>query len=171
MSVTLRDVTAENYRDVTELRVGPGQERQVAPNADSLLQANYGLGGALAHLELVPLAIYADPTPVGFVMYNATPEHDRFAIMRLMVDARHQRGGSGRAAMTLLLDRFLAAPQATEVVIGHQPGNDAAHRLYRSRGFVDLGPDEDGELLMWRTLNPQPHAWTSIWNPAWVDRQ
>jgi len=57
------------------------------------------------------------------------------------------------------------------VVIGHQPGNDAAHRLYRSRGFVDLGPDEDGELLMWRTLNPQPHAWTSIWNPAWVDRQ
>ncbi len=113
MSVTLRDVTAENYRDVVALRVGAGQERQVAPNADSLLQANDGLGGALAHLELVSLAIYAGPTPVEFVMYNVTPEHDRFAIMRLMVDARHQRGGSGRAAMTLLLDRFLAAPQAT----------------------------------------------------------
>ena len=170
MAITLEPVTIDNWRQVVALRVGAGQEHQVAPNTISLLQVHYGLGGELAHLTLVPLAICDGPTPVGFAMYNETPEQDRFAIMRLMVDARHQRRGYGRTAMTLLLDRFLAIPQATEVVIGHQPDNDAAHQLYRSCGFTDLGPD-DGETLMWRALNPQPEVWTSLWNPAWFDRR
>ena len=50
------------------------------PNAHSLLEAQYGFGGELAHLRIVPLAIYAGDAPVGLAMYNTGPAFERFFI-------------------------------------------------------------------------------------------
>jgi ribosomal protein S18 acetylase RimI-like enzyme len=43
---------------------------------------------------------------VGFVMYGIDADDDNYWIYRLMIDARHQRKGYGRAAMTELLRRL-----------------------------------------------------------------
>lgn len=32
------------------------------------------------------------------------------------------------------------------------------------------GTENEGEVLLWRTLNPQPEPWASLWNPAWAGR-
>jgi diamine N-acetyltransferase len=166
MSITLRAVTAANWRALIALQVSPDQAAWVAPNHVSLLEAVYGFQGDLAHLILVPLAVYADETPVGLVLYNTSPTYDCFLVMRLMVDEGQQGKGYGRAALTQLLALFRAYPQAKEVAISYNIGNEPARRLYLACGFAELGPDGNGGMLMWQALNPQPSPWTSLWNPA-----
>ena len=162
--VSLQDVTVDNWTGVVALQVAEHQREWIAPNHISLLQACYGLGGEIAHLVLVPLAVYAGDTVVGFAMYNTSPARDRYVVMRLMVDRSRQGKGYGRAALLQLLDLFRALPQASEVVIGYQTGNDVAASLYRSCGFVDASSDGD-EHLLWQALNPQPEPWESLWRP------
>jgi diamine N-acetyltransferase len=166
MSVTLQDITAENWQAVAALQVAPEQQTWVAPNAHSLLEAHYGLGGELAHLRLVPLAVYAGEAPVGFLLYNTAPSRERFFVMRLMIDRAHQGRGYGREALAQLLALFRAHPQAKEAAISYNQGNEPARRLYLGSGFQELGPDGAGGVLMWRALNPQPAPWDSLWNPA-----
>jgi diamine N-acetyltransferase len=165
--VTLQDIDASTWHDICALAVLPEQALWVAPNHFSLLQAAYGLPGELAHLRLVPLAIFADETPVGFALYNTSPARDRFFIMRLMIDWRHQHRGYGRAALKQLLALFRAHPQAKEVAVSYQADNRSAGELYRSCGFIEVGVDGN-EVMAWQPLHPQPVAWTSLWNPAYV---
>jgi diamine N-acetyltransferase len=166
MTITLQEVTPSNWRAIVALHVAPEQEDWVAPNHYSLLEAAYGFEGELAHLKLVPLAIYAADTPVGFLLYNAGPTLDRFFIMRLMIDHLHQGNGYGRAALSQLLELFRAYPQATEVAVSYNQGNTPARQLYLSCGFVEVGLDDTGGTVMWQALNPHHAGWTSLWNPA-----
>lgn len=168
MSVTLQAVTTANWQAVIALEVAPAQQAWVAPNSVSLLEAHYGFSGELAHLQLVPLAVYADDTPVGLVLYNTGPAFDRFFIMRLMIDRQQQGKGYGRAALTQLLGLFRAYPQAKEVAISYNVGNQAAQQLYSSCGFIELGPDEADGVLMWQALNPQDQPWASLWNESYA---
>ncbi|HMQ30510.1 MAG TPA: GNAT family N-acetyltransferase [Chloroflexaceae bacterium] len=168
--ITLQAVTAENWRAVGELRVRDEQADYVAPNLYSLVEAAYGFPGELAHLVLTPLAVYAGLTLVGFTLYNSSPALNRFFIMRLMVDQRYQGQGYGSAAVRLLLQLFQAHPQATEAAISYNAGNVAARQVYLRCGFEELPTENEGEVLMWRTLNPHPKPWTSLWNPAWAGR-
>ena len=166
MPVTLQAVTVNNWQALTALQVAPDQAAWVAPNHVSLLEATYGFDGDLAHLILVPVAIYADANPVGLLLYNTAPTYERFFIMRLMIDQERQGNGYGRAALTQLLALMRAYPQAKEVAISYNQGNQPAQRLYASCGFIEIGPDDAGGVLMWQALNPQPTPWTSLWNPA-----
>lgn len=139
MKVTLRPITPENFRPVVQLKVGPGQEHFVATNVYSLAQAK-------VWPSYVPLAIYADETPVGFLMHGPDEAGQRW-IIRLMVDAEHQRQGHGRAAMRLILAEFRADPACGSVAISYEPANQVAADLYRELGFVETGEMEDGELV------------------------
>ena len=123
-TVILREIDAGNWRQVAALRTDSGQEEFVAPNLHSLAEAKYGISPEYSHLTVVPLAIYDGEQLVGFVMYNTSPERDRFFIMRLMVDVAYQGKGYGRAALQILLERFRANPEAKEVAISYQPGNE-----------------------------------------------
>jgi diamine N-acetyltransferase len=165
--ITLQEITADNWRAICALEVAPEQAAWVAPNHHSLLEAVYGFTGELAHLRLVPLAVYAGGRPIGFTLYNTASTLDRFVIMRLMIDWQEQGKGYGKAALTQLLSLFRAHPQASEVAISYNLGNEAARRLYAVCGFVELGPDEAGGVQMWQALNPQPAPWSSLWNPAY----
>jgi diamine N-acetyltransferase len=166
MRVTLQDIDVANWQAVVALQVSADQQAWVAPNAFSLLEATYGFGGDLAHLRLVPLAIYADDTPVGMALYNTSPARDRYVIMRLMIDQAQQGKGYGRAALTQLLALFRAHPQAMEVAISYNLGNEVARALYLACGFREIGPDGNDGVLMWQALNPQPSSWSSLWNPG-----
>src|SRR3954465_429625 len=93
MTVTLREITKENWRQIIALQLAEGQEGFVASNVYSLAQAK-------VDPVRIPLAIYSDETPVGFIMYNDRPLDDgSYHISRLMVDREHQGKGYGRAAV------------------------------------------------------------------------
>jgi diamine N-acetyltransferase len=163
-NISLRPITAANWRAVCRLEVAEEQRDFVAPNWYSLLEAHYGFAGEQADLPMVPLAIYEREEPVGLVMYNVGPEEDRYFIMRLMIDRRAQRRGCGRAAMEELIGRFRSNARTKEVGVSYVPGNAIAAKLYRSLGFEEVGLDEEGaEMVAVLTLKGQEEPWESLW--------
>lgn len=141
MAVILRDITRDNWLDCVKLKVGPDQERFVASNAFSLCQAHYEDGWR-------PMGIYDGESMVGLVMFSRTrhPEWG-YWIVRVMVDARHQRSGYGRAALREALNLLGRQPDCDEVFISQAPDNEVAERLYLSLGFEPTGRVVDGERV------------------------
>ncbi len=150
--ITLRKITLENRRAIFNLEVAEDQQRFVASNLSSVascyvLSTNGGTP--------IPLAIYADEQPVGFVMitYGITGyeipsiAHDAYCILRLMIDREHQGRGYGREAMTKILEliRTFPAGPATYCWIQYEADNLPAKKLYESFGFRDNGEICDNE--------------------------
>ncbi|WP_352462996.1 GNAT family N-acetyltransferase [Mesorhizobium sp. M0062] len=84
---------------------------------------------------------------VGFLMYEAPQDDDEARIYRFMIDRVHQGQGYGKAALREVLDEIMRLGHISHVLICYEPGNEAARRLYRAAGFVEEGPDEDGEMI------------------------
>lgn len=139
-TVTLREITSDNEARVKELAVGPGQRAFVRSISQSLEDA-------AANPEAKPWyrAIYADDQPVGFVMlsFDVPPGRSerpwRYYVWRLLVDARDQRRGYGRAAMELVIDIVRGSPGGTELYTSIDPGEGAPVAFYRSLGFEPTG--------------------------------
>jgi len=140
MPVDLAPVTSANWRRCVDLRVRPDQKNLVASNLYSLAQAK-------VIPTMNPAAISADGAVVGFCMYGIDPEDGRHWIWRLMVDARHQGKGYGRAAMVEILRR-LALDGAREIYTSFDAENTPAERLYRSLGFCPTGMVIGGETVV-----------------------
>ena len=143
-NLEFRPITKDNYRDAFRLKVHPEQEKFVAPNTFSLLQAHYE-----PEFNATPQGIYDGDTMVGFVMYH--PEDYEVSklwfIERLMVGQQYQGKGYGRATMEALIARLKAVPGYAAILISFVPDNDAAQKLYSSLGFVDTGEIEEGEMV------------------------
>jgi diamine N-acetyltransferase len=131
-TISLRDITAENFEAVITLSVCEDQKNFVASNL-------YSIAEAKVYPDLVPLAIYAGEDLVGFTMFGFWPERNEYWIARLMIDAAHQRKGYGRAAMRLVIDRLRSTPGCGGIFISYEPQNTAARALYASLGFVITG--------------------------------
>ena len=74
--VSLRPVTKDTLRDILRLKVTEAQEHFVANNAVSLAQAHFTP-------EAWYRAIYADETPVGFMMLYDDPAKPEYFLWRL----------------------------------------------------------------------------------------
>lgn len=143
MTITLREVTRENWIDCVKLKVADDQTAFVASNVFSLAQAKF-------EPESEPFAIYNDETMVGFIMFHREEDEageKTWFIERVMVDQRYQRKGYGRRAMELLLERLKAVPGYAAVYISFVPENAASRHLYSSVGFKDSGEMLEGEVL------------------------
>lgn len=145
MQIELRPVTQENWEECVRLKVRDDQRGLVATNAYSLAQAAY-------EPFWLPRAIYDGDTMVGFCMCNLEPhaweETPENWIVRLMVDAKYQGKGYGRAAMEWMVQEFRALPECPEVWISFEPDNKVAERLYLSLGFEQTGRVIDGETCL-----------------------
>ena len=139
-TVTLREITQETLRSILKLNVGEGQQRMVASNAVSLAEAHFEPGAWFR-------AIYADETPVGFIMTFENRQKPIFYLWRLMVDFRYQGLGFGRRAVELLIERVKSFPEATELLVSVVPEEGGAIPFYEKLGFVDTGRVEDEELV------------------------
>ena len=139
--VTLRQVTENTLFDVLDLKVAPAQESFVAPNAVSIAEAHFSRHAWFR-------AIYADETPVGFVMLSDKPEIPKYYLWRYMIDARYQKMGFGRRALELVIDCVRTRPNATEMFLSYVPKETGPKEFYQKLGFVDTGREEDGELEM-----------------------
>lgn len=139
-TVTLCEITLDNWRACVRLKVRPDQEEMVAPNALSLAQAKY-------QTEMVPLGIYAGGQMVGFVMYGVDRDDGNYWIYRVMIDLRHQGKGYGRSGMLALLRRMRELPHCADILISYEPNNSAAEALYLSLGFERTGQIIEGEVV------------------------
>ena len=136
--VELRDVTAKNWRAVARLELAPDQKDLVAGNLYSIAESKFDPNAR-------PRAVYAGGEPVGFLMYDASD--DAALIYRFMIDRRHQGKGYGRAALVLAIAEIRAMPDVRKVSISYMPDNKAAQAFYASLGFIEVGVDEDGEMM------------------------
>jgi diamine N-acetyltransferase len=144
--VSLREVTKETLRDITRLRVRPEQGRFVATNAESIAEAYFSPDVAWFR------AIYADDTPVGFVMLADNAAEERYYLWRFMIDARHQGRGIGQKALELLFEYVKTRPGAKVLYTSCVPGAGSPGPFYEKMGFVYTGEEDDGELVMRREL-------------------
>lgn len=140
-TVTLREITEATVNTILKLRVAPSQEQFVANNAVSLAQAHFSKYAWFR-------AIYADETPVGFLMLYDNPDEPTYYLWRLMIGERFQHMGFGRKAIGLLVAYVKTRPNATELLVSYVPKEGGPKAFYESLGFVHTGKEHDGELEM-----------------------
>ena len=145
-TVTLREVNKESLRPVLLLNVAPEQKRFVHSNAYSIAQAYFQREAAWFR------AIYADETPVGFVMLSDEPTIPEYYLWRFMIDARYQGYGFGRRALELLFKHVKTRPGAKEIFTSCMPGEGSPYEFYEKLGFAPTGEVDDGEVVMRRDL-------------------
>ena len=146
MTIALREITKENLRDIFRLKVAPEQERFVAPNADSIAQAYFDREVAWFR------AIYADDTPVGFVMLYDAPVERTYYLWRLMVDRRFQGHGYGTEALSQVIAYVRQRPGARELLTCAGPGEGSPGPFYEKLGFAYTGVIVEGERVMRKEL-------------------
>jgi diamine N-acetyltransferase len=132
--VSLREITGETVREICNLSntLTPPRKYMVAPNAVSIAQAHFSPNAWFR-------AIYADDTPVGFLMLYDDPQEKEYFLWRLMIAGPHHGKGFGRRAIDLLVDHVRTRPGATvlETSCGQGPGSPEG--FYRKLGFVRNG--------------------------------
>jgi diamine N-acetyltransferase len=142
-TVSLREITSESLRPILRLKVFPEQEKYVASNAVSIAQAYFHRDNAWFR------AIYADETPVGFLMLDDRPDEASYFLWRFMIDARYQKFGYGKRALELLINHVRTRPNAKELGVSCVPeGEGSPCPFYEKMGFVYTGEDDEGELVM-----------------------
>ena len=140
-AVSLREITEATLVSILKLKVAPEQEKFVASNAVSIAQAHFSKHAWFR-------AIYADETPVGFVMLHDEPEKPEYYLWRYMIDARYQRMGFGRQALQQLIEHVRTRPNATELLLSYVPQEGGPQPFYESLGFTHTGRIVEEEMEM-----------------------
>jgi GNAT superfamily N-acetyltransferase len=147
--VSLRPITDDNLAAVQALRTTREQERFVSGVADSMQEAIEDEAG-----QAIQWAIYADETPVGFVMISDevapdAPDHIPQYLWKLLIDHRHQRKGYGTATLDLIADHFRSRPGVEVLSTSAGEGEGSPIPFYERYGFVRTGDIVfDGEVLL-----------------------
>jgi diamine N-acetyltransferase len=142
-TVKLKDVTEDNWEAVADLELDDAQKDLVASNLYSIAESQFDS-------DARPRAVYAGKDVVGFLMYDVSKARDktrRASIYRFMIDKKHQGKGYGRAALARVLEEIKSIRKMRKVSIGYMPENKIAKAFYGSFGFVEVGRDEDGEVI------------------------
>lgn len=143
MSITLNEITKENYLQSIKLKVNPEQEGFVAPNVYSIAQSKF-------YSSWKPTAIYSGSDMVGFLMYGEDDVNEgdgTIWIIRLMIDAKFQGKGFGKAAMIKLIEHIKTNYSQDELFVSFVSDNSGAKNLYEALGFENTGRVELGELV------------------------
>ncbi|CAN5871186.1 GNAT family N-acetyltransferase [soil metagenome] len=141
MSVSLREITPENFKECIDLKVGSDQTNFVASNLYSIAQSKI-------YPTHLPFAVYNDDEMVGFVMYGLDTDDNRFYLGRLMIDEKHQGRGYGRAVTLEVIERLKQVEGCNEIYLSFAPENTNAERLYKSIGFERTGELSGNETVM-----------------------
>ena len=147
-TVTLREVTKDTVVAVCRLHVAAAQRAYVDDNAVSIAQAHFEPKAWFR-------AIYADETPVGFVMLYDDPDTPEYYLWRLMLDAAHQGNGFGQCAIALLVEYVRTRPAARELLVDYHPGPRSPRAFYLKQGFRDTGRIEGDEMVLSLPLDDQ----------------
>jgi len=145
--VTLREITAETVRAICALHVRPDQTGYVANNAVSIAQAHFEPRAWFR-------AVYADETPVGFVLLYEDTDEQQYFLWRFMIGADQQGKGYGHDALDLVVAHVRGRPGARELRSSYIPGDAGPAGFYRAYGFVETGEVEGSESVIAFPLEP-----------------
>lgn len=137
-SVRVVPVTSENWRDIAGVRPAEDQRDWVAGPTYYLCLSAYGGLWRSCGIE-------ADGVIVGHVMWAVDPDDGSHWIGGLLVDARQQGRGIGRATVAALVKQWEG-----DAALSVSPDNEVALGLYRSLGFAETGEREDDEIVLRR---------------------
>lgn len=151
--ITFKKITWENLDQCLKLEVADNQKTFVGSNEYSLAQAYVALEEG--KLTVMPFAVYAGDTMIGFIMMTYSEEHEfgggpSYTIARLMLDKQFQSRGYGMLATHEAIDYIRTFPKgaADSIYLSYEADNKVARALYTSCGFVETGQvDEEGELV------------------------
>lgn len=144
--VSLRPLNDGNRHAVEALRVAPSQERFVSRVTDSILEA---AEHPAAHA--LYWAVYAEDTPVGFVMIADevdSPEYVQQYLWKLLIDERYQRRGFGTATLDLIVACFRGRPGVEALNTSAGQGDGSPIGFYERYGFERTGQMHGGEVLL-----------------------
>ena len=145
--VSLRALSESNRQAVEALRVSPSQERFVSSVAESLREAAAEPDG-----RALSWAVYADDTPVGFVMISdevGGPDYIPHYLWKLLIDERYQRQGFGTATLDLVVQYFRGRPGVEVLSTSAGQGEGSPISFYERYGFVQTGEVVfDDEVLL-----------------------
>ncbi|CDZ80248.1 ribosomal-protein-alanine acetyltransferase [Candidatus Rubidus massiliensis] len=96
--IHLRDVCEENEKKIEELSVFDDQKQFVTSNKKSIAEAKMETDQTWFK------AIYANDTPVGFVMLKINLTKDYIFLCRFMIDKHYQNMGIGKKALELVIN-------------------------------------------------------------------
>jgi diamine N-acetyltransferase len=146
-TVTLRPISDANREAVEALRVSPAQQRFVSGVVESLAEAAAEPDGRALYW-----AIYADETPVGFVMISdevAGSEYIPHYLWKLLIDERYQRRGFGSATLDLIVAYFRGRPGVAVLSTSAGQGVGSPIPFYERYGFEPTGDIVfDDEVLL-----------------------
>ncbi|WP_444685273.1 GNAT family N-acetyltransferase [Alkalicoccus luteus] len=145
MTLSIRPVTADNWRAIAELAPHPSQEAFIEANAFSMLEAVYD-----DEHDWQCYGLYTDDTPAGFIMIGAKSSDGSYIWLdRFMIDHRFQGRGLGGAFLHEAIRFIRDKHRVNEIVLSVIPENKPAKTFYEKNGFVDLKRvnPEDGEEM------------------------
>jgi GNAT superfamily N-acetyltransferase len=145
--ISLRPIDEANREAVEALDVSPEQQRFVSTAADSIREAAHEPNGRALYW-----AIYADETPVGFVMISddvGGPGYFPQYLWKLFIDMRHQGRGYGTATLDLIVDYFRRRPEVKIMRTSCGQGEGGPLGFYERYGFEQTGEIVfDNEILL-----------------------
>ena len=139
--LTLKEISSETVRQICDREVNDSQREYVAPNAVSMAQAYFCK-------EAWFRAIYQGEIPVGFAMVYEDPGKPEYYLWRFMIDRHHQGKGYGKEAMELIIAHVKTRPNATELSLSCDPGEEGPENFYRKLGFEPTGEFMGTEKVM-----------------------
>ena len=145
--VSLRPINESNREAVEALEVAPDQQQFVSNAADSIREAAKEPDGRALYW-----AIYADGTPVGFVMISdevGSPDYIPHYLWKLFIDERYQRQGFGTATLDLIVEYFRGRPGVEVLSTSAAQGDGSPLGFYERYGFEQTGEIVfDNEILL-----------------------
>ena len=149
--INFREITEDTVRVISDLsRTLPdAQRRMVADNSLSIAQGCYSLKSWFR-------AIYADETPVGFIMLYDDSETPEYFLWRLMIARPYQGMGFGRRAVEMLIDYVKTRPNADELLVSCGEGEGSPEGFYRRLGFKRNGKMHGDEVGLSLPLTTEP---------------
>ena len=157
--ITLRDITANNWRATLALTVHPAQQPFVAecvPIAAIVLAKAFVQPGGMTWL---PYAIYADDELIGLIELACDPASaDKYWIYHFFIDQRYQGQGHGKRALNAFIAMLKTRyPNCRSLWLTVHPDNAAAQHVYTGVGFAPTGEQRDGEPVYCYRLSGAAH--------------
>lgn len=128
MNISLTKIDRSNYQKCIDLKVGSNQQKFVAPNMFSLVQAAY-------EPKMYPLGIYNENDMIGFILYDFDKDINGWSMSRFMIDIKQQCKGYGKKSLQAFLDYFYSKYGNVDIYTSAEIENKNAIRLYESFGF------------------------------------
>ncbi|WP_456278776.1 GNAT family N-acetyltransferase [Bacillus sp. AK128] len=144
-TVSVRDLSLNNFYKCINLKLREEQEKQVVSNL-------YSIGESKVNPCYTPYVIYLGEEVIGFVMTDYDPsleDQNKYWVPRMMIDHRFQGKGYGKEAMEIVIERLSVNEDCKYIRLSTEPTNINAIKFYESIGFKNTGELlEESEVIL-----------------------